>query len=549
MGEIEQGEKAGGGEMSTGLKVTVIPAKKDLLVNRAGGMERKRLRVAAYARVSTNNEEQLTSYEAQVDYYTHYIRSKDEWEFVGVYTDEGISATNTKKRDGFKRMVADALAGKIDLIITKSISRFARNTVDTLTTVRKLKEKGIEVYFEKENIRTLDGKGELLITIMSSLAQEESRSISENVTWGQRKRFADGKVALPYKRFLGYRKGENGLPEIVESEAVVVRLIYRLFLYGKSPSAIARYLTDEGIPTPAGKKKWGSKVVESILTNEKYKGDALLQKRFTVDFLTKKQKVNEGEVPQYYVANSHPAIIPPEIFDLVQYELKRRKADGRFTSCMYPFSGKIICGECDGVYGSKVWHSNSQYRTMVWQCNEKHRGKKCRTPHLTEAEIQTAFLAAFNIVLGSQDEIMEAYEEIVTALTDTSDLDTELKNLQNESEVLVGLIQKIISENAKTAMDQEEYNRRYDAYSEQFGAARRRMAEIEDIRQERNAKRTRIQLFMERLKVQSDIVEQFDEELWYSTVDYMTVYEDGRLVFTFRDGRQVEITAELWRAA
>ena len=535
--------------MSTGLKVTVIPAKKDLLVNRAGGMERKRLRVAAYARVSTNNEEQLTSYEAQVDYYTHYIQSKDEWEFVGVYTDEGISATNTKKRDGFKRMVADALAGKIDLIITKSISRFARNTVDTLTTVRKLKEKGIEVYFEKENIRTLDGKGELLITIMSSLAQEESRSISENVTWGQRKRFADGKVALPYKRFLGYRKGENGLPEIVESEAVVVRLIYRLFLYGKSHSAIARYLTDEGIPTPAGKKKWGSKVVESILTNEKYKGDALLQKRFTVDFLTKKQKVNEGEVPQYYVANSHPAIIAPEIFDLVQYELKRRKADGRFTSCMYPFSGKIICGECGGVYGSKVWHSNSQYRTIVWQCNEKHRGKKCRTPHLTEAEIQTAFLAAFNIVLGSQDEIMEAYEEIVTALTDTSDLDTELKNLQNESEVLVGLIQKIISENAKTAMDQEEYNRRYDAYSEQFGAARRRMAEIEDIRQERNAKRTRIQLFMERLKVQSDIVEQFDEELWYSTVDYMTVYEDGRLVFTFRDGRQVEITAELWRAA
>lgn len=253
-------------EMRTA-KVTVIPAKKQQIPMNPSGKNICKLRVAAYARVSTNNEEQLTSYEAQVDYYSRYIRSKEEWKFVAVYTDEGISATNTKKRDGFNRMVADALAGKIDLIITKSISRFARNTVDTLTTVRKLKEKGIEVFFEKENIRTLDGKGELLITIMSSLAQEESRSISENVTWGQRKRFADGKVNLPYGRFLGYKRGENGLPEIVESEAEVVQLIFRLFLYGKAPSAIAAYLTGEGIKTPGGKTVWRSKTVESILTN------------------------------------------------------------------------------------------------------------------------------------------------------------------------------------------------------------------------------------------------------------------------------------------
>ena len=247
----------------TAARVTVIPAKKDRLPINVLSSEARKLRVAAYARVSTNNEEQLTSYEAQVDYYTRYIQSKDEWQFVEVYTDEGISATNTKKRDGFNRMVADALAGKIDLIITKSISRFARNTVDTLTTVRKLKEKGIEVFFEKENIRTLDGKGELLITIMSSLAQEESRSISENVTWGQRKRFADGKVSLPYRRFLGYEKGPDELPVIVESEAVIIRLIYRLFLYGKSPSAIATYLTDEGTTagmmlTPSGLKPPGN---------------------------------------------------------------------------------------------------------------------------------------------------------------------------------------------------------------------------------------------------------------------------------------------------
>lgn len=245
-------------------------------INRTQAYIKKR--VAAYARVSTDTEEQLTSYEAQVDYYTRYIQSKDEWNFVGIYTDEGISATSTKKREGFNRMIKDALDGHIDMIITKSVSRFARNTVDTLTTVRQLKEKGVEVYFEKENIYTLDSKGELLITIMSSLAQEESRSISENVTWGQRKRFADGKVSLPYKRFLGYKKGEDGLPKIVESEAKIVRMIYILFLEGKTTCGIAKLLTESFIPTPSGKQKWQTSTVASILQNEKYKGDALLQK-------------------------------------------------------------------------------------------------------------------------------------------------------------------------------------------------------------------------------------------------------------------------------
>lgn len=274
--------------------VRVIPPTINIATHLPKTSARKR-RVAAYARVSTDSEEQLTSYEAQVDYYTHYIQENPAWEFAGMYTDEGISATNTRHRDGFNRMITDALDGKIDLIVTKSVSRFARNTVDSLTTVRKLKEKGIEVYFQKENIYTLDSKGELLITIMSSLAQEESRSISENVTWGQRKRFADGKVSLPYKRFLGYKRGENGLPEVVPEEAEIVRLIYRSFMEGMTPCKIAKTLTDKKIPTPAGKEKWQSSTIESILTNEKYKGAALLQKKFTVDFLTKKTKINEGD--------------------------------------------------------------------------------------------------------------------------------------------------------------------------------------------------------------------------------------------------------------
>ena len=271
--------------------VTVIPATKNMFTALPTTSIQKR-RVAAYARVSTDSDEQFTSYEAQIDYYTQYIKKREDWQFVKVYTDEGISGTNTKHREGFNQMVADALAGKIDLIITKSVSRFARNTVDSLTTVRKLKEKGVEIFFEKENIYTFDSKGELMITIMSSMAQEESRSISENVTWGQRKRFADGKVTMPYKNFLGYKKGEDGQPIIDEEQAKTVRLIYHLFLMGKTPIGISNHLNELGIPSPSGKSKWSPTTILSILTNEKYKGDALLQKRFTVDYLTKKQKVN-----------------------------------------------------------------------------------------------------------------------------------------------------------------------------------------------------------------------------------------------------------------
>ena len=387
--------------------VTVIPATINPLTRLPKASVQLR-RVAGYARVSTDSEEQLTSYEAQVDYYTRYIRSRADWDFVDVYTDEGISATNTKKRGGFNRMVQDALDGKIDLIVTKSVSRFARNTVDSLTTVRKLKDAGVEVYFEKENIWTLDSKGELLITIMSSLAQEESRSISENVTWGQRKRFADGKVSIPYGQFLGYRKGKDGLPEIVPEQAEIVRSIYRMCIEGMSTNAIAKHLSQQGIPTPAGKQVWQRATVESILRNEKYKGAALLQKKFTVDFLQKKMKVNEGEVPQYYVEHSHEAIIDPEEWEKVQLELARRKTSTRRTQCNSPFSGKLICGDCGQIFGSKVWHSNSKYRRVIWRCNAKYEsGDPCSTPHLYEDDLKQYFVAALSELLVDRTALLE----------------------------------------------------------------------------------------------------------------------------------------------
>ena len=382
-----------------------------------------------------------------------------------MYTDSGISGTNTKHRSGFNRMIEDALAGKIDLIVTKSVSRFARNTVDSLTTVRKLREKGIEVYFEKENIYTLDSKGELLITIMSSLAQEESRSISENVTWGQRKRMAEGKVTIPYGRFLGFRKGADGLPEIIPEEAETVRLIYRSFMEGMTPGRIVKMLMQRGIPAPGGGDKWYTHTINSILTNEKYKGSAVLQKKFTVDFLTKKQKVNEGEVPQYYVEESHPAIIDPEEFELVQAEVMRRKVLGKAYSSSNLFSSKLICGCCGGYFGSKVWHSTSKYRRMIWQCNHKFtNGEKCTTPHLYEDEIKRKFIRVCGIVGEEKDDFLASCREITEALCDSAALDKHIENLIVRADELTAVMQRFIRENAEHEQDQDLYNQKYAEY-------------------------------------------------------------------------------------
>lgn len=526
--------------MKPARSVTVIPPTINRFVPEKTGVAARK-RVAAYARVSTDSEEQLTSYEAQVDYYTKYINERADWIFAGIYTDEGISATNTKKRDGFKQMVADALDGKIDLIVTKSVSRFARNTVDSLVTVRQLKEKGVEVYFEKENIYTLDSKGELLITIMSSLAQEESRSISENVTWGQRKRMADGKVSMPYRHFLGYEKGEDGLPKIVESEAKIVRMIFRLFMEGKTPSAIAKYLVSQGIPSPAGKSTWQVATIKSILTNEKYKGDALLQKSFTVDFLSKTTKVNEGEVPQYYVQNSHPAIIQPDEFDAVQIEVERRKKLGRPVSCQSPFSAKIVCGECGGFYGSKVWGSNSKYRRTIWRCNEKYKADiPCKTPHLTEEDIKQRFLVAFNVLMGSRDEMLANCRLAQQVLYDCTAIDDEIAELQREIEVVAELIRKSIYENAHVAVNQDEFNERHSGYMERHQNAAERIASLETQRRERQNKLIILDKYIKEIESRPLVIDEFDDKLWIAVIEKVIVLVDDRLDFYFKDGSYVK---------
>ena len=522
-------------------KVTVIPATRDFHTGISKNSMHKR-RVAAYARVSTDHEEQRTSYEAQVDYYSKYIQGRADWEFVKVYTDEGITATNTKHRDGFNEMIEDALAGKIDLIITKSVSRFARNTVDSLITVRRLKEKGIEVYFEKENIYTLDSKGELLITIMSSLAQEESRSISENITWGKRKFFADGKVYLPYKSFLGYEKGEDGLPKIVPDEAEIIRFIYSMFLEGKTTYTIASILTENGISTPRQKVVWQPSTIESILTNEKYKGSALLQNTFTVDFLTKKMKPNEGEVPQYYIVDSHEAIIDPSEFALVQAEMARRKGLRATYSGNSIFASRIVCGDCGSYYGAKTWHSNSKYRRTIYRCFNKYADKenKCGTPHLTEEDIKEAFIAVFNILITDKDAVLDACRAMQDMLTDTTEIDAKIARVQESQEIQQILLKNHVEENMHRSQDQEAFWRRYEEYERRFNELSEELDGLKLARLQRQHEAEIIGAFMFEIFNRDGVIERFDERLWITVVDTVTIHHTGEMVFRFKNGMEIK---------
>ena len=527
--------------MNTAVRtVTVIPPSINPMTHLTNTPLYK-LRVAAYARVSTDSNEQFISYEAQVDYYTQYIQRNPEWEFVKIYADDGISGTSTKNRTGFNEMIADAMSGKIDLILTKSVSRFARNTIDSLVTIRKLKEKGVQVYFEKENIYTFDGKGELLLTIMSSLAQEESRSISENVTWGQRKRFADGKVNLPYKNFLGYRKGADGFPEVVPEEAVIVRRIYSRFMAGQTTAMIAKDLTTDGILTPARKQRWQSSTVESILKNEKYKGAALLQKCFTVDFLTKKRKVNEGEVPQYYVEHSHEPIISPEEFDKVQTEFERRKQLGRQYSGKNIFASRIVCADCGSFFGPKVWNSNSKYRKVIWQCNGKFRGeKKCSTPHLDERTIKDGFVAAFNQLLGDKEHILDDCRLMQNTLTDCEGIDSEIAEMEQEIEVVTELTKRCVAENAQAALSQGEYNTRYNGLVQRYNTANASLESLQKTKADRETKADAIGEFIFQVQ-ELDALTEFDEKLWLTIIDTVAVRADGRMTFRFQSGVEIAL--------
>jgi len=457
-----------------------IPASRP----KAAGAEKRlhgRQRVAAYCRVSTDSEEQINSYTAQKAYYTQKIEESQDWELAGIFADEGITGTSMKKRKEFNRMITACKRGGIDLILTKSLSRFARNTVDCLETVRILKSKGIGVIFEKENINTLTESSEFLITLFSGFAQAESESLSSNIQLGIRMAMKEGKVNFHYRSMLGYRRGADGKPEIVPEEAEVVRRIYRRYLEGCSEGQIQKELTLDGIATAKGVKAWSHQVVHSILTNEKYAGDALLQKTFTTDCISKTVKKNTGELPQYYIKDNHPAIIPRDIYQRVQEEMARRtskrkvmqksgKTEQGKYSAKYALSERLVCGECGSPYKRCTWARNGVKR-IVWRCVSRLEfGKKyCHeSPSIEEDKLHTAILTALNRVIeasnGLQEELTETLQMVCAQEGDSDnmlELEFELETLtarQNTllDQALANMEDLTITEQLKTLLEEKQ---------------------------------------------------------------------------------------------
>ncbi|MFA6670664.1 MAG: recombinase family protein [Bacillota bacterium] len=330
-----------------------------------------------------------------------------------------------------------------------------------------------------------------------------------------------------------------GLPVLAD---IAGKRIFALFLEGYSPYKIAKTLTAEGILSPGKKTKWNAATVRRMLQNEKYKGDALLQKSYTTDFLTKKKKINEGEIPQYYVKNNHEAIIDPAVFDMVQIELENRNPGPNRRSGVSIFSSRIKCGECGSWYGSKIWHSTSKYRRTIYQCNRKYdKDNHCRTPHLDEETIKRLFITAVNKLLSDREEILEIFELIKSTVFDTSDLEKEQAELQNELEVVAGMIQQAIGENAHFALDQGEYQERYNGLVDRFDLAKARHTAVTEEITDKQTRLNTINAFLYTLRRQDNVLTEFDEKLWCRLVDYATVYDKDDVRFTFKDGTEINV--------
>ena len=437
--------------------VEVIPATWNLTDE--SSREIRKLRVAAYCRVSTELEQQQSSYDIQIEYYTRHIMQNPNWIFAGVFADDGRSATNTFRRDDFNQLMDQCLKGKVDMVITKSISRFARNTVDCISWVRKLKEKNVAVYFEKENLNTLDDSTEMILTILSSQAQEESRAISTNVKWGYARKFEKGESTR--QRSYGFRKAPTGEMCIVEEEAAVIRNMARWFLDGDSLERIKHRLEDAGIETTTGKKIWSTGTIYNILINEKIMGDVLLQKTFTADYLTKRRVKNSGQQKQYYVKNHHEAIIPKTVYYKIQEEIARRSslkkagtrkgktAQGVYSS-KYALTGIMECNECGAHYRRTTWAKNGK-KVIVWRCINRleHGTKRCHeSPTLKEEVIQEAIMGKLhslsidqeeeNFLNGVKEDILRAAKVVGGACTE-EEIDKTIEELRDQLMDYVGM--------------------------------------------------------------------------------------------------------------
>ena len=518
-----------------GKNITVIPARKR--VGSTAAKEKiKKLRVAAYCRVSTETEEQNLSYEVQVAHYTEFIKKNTEWEFAGIFADDGISGTNTKKREEFNRMIEECMEGNIDLVITKSISRFARNTLDCLKYIRQLKDKNISVFFEKENINTMDAKGEVLLTIMASLAQQESQSLSQNVKLGLQYRYQQGKVQVNHNRFMGYTKDEEGNLIIVPEEAEIIKRIYREYLEGKSLAGIGRDLEKDGILTAAGKPRWRPETIKKILLNEKYIGDALLQKTFTVDFLTKKRVKNEGHVPQYYVENSHEAIIPKELFLQAQEELHRRNniytgadKNKRLYSSKYALSTITFCGDCGDIYRRVYWNIRGR-KEFVWRCVTRiEQGPEtCKNRTVKEGDLYDAVMTAINRLLAGGDNMIRTLEENIHAV------------IGDTTEYKISEINVLLEEKQKEVISLANMGKDYDFLADEIDRLRekRQSLLVEDA--SLSGENERIDELIGFIRKNKYRTLLYDDTLVRKLIQNVTVYED-HFVVSFKSGIEIKI--------
>lgn len=514
----------------------------------------KQLRVAAYCRVSTEQEEQQNSYNVQIAYYTDLINRKKEWTLAGIFADEGISGTQAKKRPEFLKMIRMCKKQKIDLVITKSISRFARNTVDCLEYVRQLKDLGIGVIFEKENIDTLTMTSEFMIALHGSFAQAESESISKNVSWGKQKAFAEGKVTFQYKHLLGYKKGDDGKPEIVPEEAETVRMIYDLFLDGYSMTDIAKRLTLLERKTAHGKTEWHREIIRSILKNEKYAGDALLQKSFIVDCINKKAKKNNGERPMYLVTDHHEPIIDRDTYNRAQQELARRTSkrrisdktiteQGKYTS-KYALSELLICGNCGTPYRRCVWTARGK-RQIVWRCISRleHGTKYCSdSPTIHEDKLHRAILRAVNEYLGCRNEIAKILKANIGSVLECQE-QQEILNLEKRLKELDKARNEFISLIASGNCDEDKLDNEFAKIFNEEQSVNKRLEELKQKVKMSADTQNKIDSAMEMIEDEKFTLEVFDNIIIRKLIECVKVLSKEELLIIFKGG--VEVKAEI----
>ena len=530
-------------------KVIIIPAKEELLQDQE---KKKNLRVAAYCRVSTKKDEQLGSYENQKAYYTEKIMANPDWTMADIFADEGITGTSACKRKDFLRMIRQCRKGKIDMILAKSVSRFARNTVDTLSYTRELRSMGIPVIFEEQNINSIYPESEFLITIHGAFAQSESEGISSRVKWGIRQSMRTGRANIQYKTLLGYEKGPDGEMVVNAEQAETVRKIYELYLSGQSLGGIKATLESGGFKNAAGTTEWMTSNLRTILSDEKYCGDILLQKTFIQDCISKKVIKNTGQLPMYLIQNHHEAIIPREQFDAVQMELARRKTLTSGTkksaptgmsrySGKYALSGLLFCGECGTVYRRVVWTQHGEKRA-VWRCSSRlDYGKKfCKeSSTLDEAPLQQAVLAAINASMSGRkvlaDQLVDAMEQELAPIPGESmslgDIDRAVTELGKQFDTL-------LAEAANG--DADEYAERFRAISTTMEELKCRKATILSIRQEQEQIGRRIHAAASAMTAATVGVTEWDDGVVYQMLEKVTVLAGNRIKVTFRNGVEIE---------